>query len=112
MKYFLVITLLLFTFCTNNKQSTQVAIGDEHMKEILKERQLLISTFNTYQYEGAISEEGIDSMLSSTYLNLGYTDEEFQSSWEYYLNEGKDELFNIYGNVLQEFELMREESRK
>ena len=50
-------------------------------------------------------------MLSSTYLNLGYTDEEFQSSWEYYLNEGKDELFNIYGNVLQEFELMREESR-
>jgi hypothetical protein len=72
---------------------------------------LLISTFNTYQYEGAISEEGIDSLLSSTYLNLGYTDEEFQSSWEYYLNEGKDELYNIYGNVLQEFELMREESR-
>ena len=111
MKYLLISLTFLFAFCTNNKQRTQVAIGEEHMKEILKERQLLISTFNTYQYEGAISEEGIDSMLSSTYLKLGYTDEEFQSSWEYYLNEGNDELYNIYGNVLQEFELMREESR-
>ena len=111
MKYFLFASLLLFAFCTNKEQSTQDSISTEDMKEILKERQMLLSTLNTYQYDGVISDEKIDSMLSSTYLKLGYTEEEFQSSWKYYLKDGKCELYDIYGNILQDFELMREESK-
>jgi len=110
MKYLLIFAVLLLTFCAESVKQTSKVIDEEQMKEILKERQLLISTFNTYQYEGAISEELIDSMLSSTYIKLGYSDEDFQNSWEFYINEGNKELYEIYGNIIQDFELMKEES--
>lgn len=112
MKYLLISLTFLFAFCTEEVQKTEAVITVEHMKEILKERQLLISTFNTYQYEGKVSETLIDSLLSSTYLNLGYSDDDFESSWQYYLKDGNKELHDIYGDILQDFELMREESRQ
>lgn len=112
MKYLLIPIVLFFSFCTEKVQKTEVVISVEDMKEILKERQLLISTFNTYQYEGAVSEDLIDSMLSSTYINLGFSEEDFQSSWEYYLKDGNKELHEIFGYIIQDIDLMKEKSRE
>ena len=70
------------------------------MTNILKERHLIVSEIKTFQYEGELNDSIVDSLLSSIHKSMGYTNEDFQNSWEYYLNQSSEELLQIFDSVL------------
>ena len=41
--------------------------------------------------------------------SLGYTDDDFQKSWDYYLNQNSQDLLLMYENILQDFQLESDE---
>lgn len=86
-------------------------IPSDEMVKILTQRQLIVSEFNTFQYQGNFSQANIDSLLSICHTELGYSDQDFESSWQFYTSEGNDELMKIYENVLQELQLMQEQAK-
>ena len=81
------------------------------MIEILTNRQLIVSEFNTFQYQGSFTEFHVDSLLSSTYQQLGYSDDDFKMSWDYYTTKENQELLLIYDKVLQELQQLEVQSK-
>jgi hypothetical protein len=90
---------------------SKATISSDKMVEILTQRQLIVSEFNTFQYQGEFSQNKIDSLLTHCHQDLGYSNDDFQQSWQFYTSEGHDELIVIYDKVLQELELMQEKSK-
>ena len=82
------------------------------MVTILTKRQLIVSEFNTFQYQGDFSKANIDSLMSDCYLSLGYSEDDFDKSWNYYTtSDANEELLVIYDKVLQELQLLEEKSK-
>ena len=81
------------------------------MVKILTSRHLTVSELNTFQYQGDFSEFHVDSLLSSSYLELGYSEYDFKKSWDYYTSNDNQELLAIYDKVLQEIQLMEEQAK-
>tara|TARA_B100000963_G_scaffold174812_1_gene152080 strand:- start:1786 stop:2130 length:345 start_codon:yes stop_codon:yes gene_type:complete len=108
----LVIIILIIQSCTNgSNKSRKDIISSEDMIKILTQRHIVISELNTFQYEGDISENYIDSLLSNCYLSLGYSDNDFDKSWNYYISDDNVELLIIYDKVLQELEIVQQKSK-
>jgi hypothetical protein len=42
---------------------------------------------------------------------LGYSEDDFDDSWNYYTTDANEELLIIYDNVLQELQLLEEKSK-
>ena len=112
MKKIIFVITILFIHCTNGaSKKAENTIPASKMIKILKERQLIISKCNTYQYQAHFEQGQIDSLLKSTYIKLGYSDQDFQQSWDSYLNQGNQELHDIYDSILVQLQKLQEESR-
>ncbi|MGC6470590.1 MAG: DUF4296 domain-containing protein [Flavobacteriales bacterium] len=111
MNKFLLITLLFLINCSGPESNSRDFISKDQMTIILKERQLIVSTFNTFQYDGKLDESVVDSLLSSVYLEMGYSENQFQTSWNFYMNDSKGELIEIYDSILHELEYDKEITR-
>lgn len=107
----IVIVTILFSCSSQPERKSKGIISSVDMVKILTNRQLVISELNTFQYQGIFSENHIDSLLASSYVNLGYTDQEFNTSWDYYTTDGSEDLLLIYDKVLQELQLLEEKSK-
>ena len=108
----LVIIILIIQSCTNgSKKSTKDIISSQDMIKILTQRHILVSEFNTFQYQGDTNKNHIDSLLSNCYLSLGYNDNDFDKSWNYYISDANEELLIIYDQVLQELEIIQQKSK-
>lgn len=106
------IFILFLMACSNPKAiSKKELISPDEMVIILTKRQLIVSEFNTFQYQGDFSQANIDSLLGLCHKELGYSDKDFENSWEFYTSSANDELMEIYDNVLQELQLLQEQSR-
>lgn len=106
--YFLIITLF-FSFCSDPVKLVEPPIGVVDMKQILKERHWFFAS-NSYTLAQTDSiYENTDSVLSAFHKSLGYTDDDFQKSWDYYLNQNNKELLIMYENILQDFQLESDE---
>ena len=49
--------------------------------------------------------------MSDCYLSLGYSEDDFDKSWNYYTSDANEELLVIYDKVLQELQLLEEKSK-
>ena len=49
--------------------------------------------------------------MSDCYLSLGYSEDDFDKSWNYYTTYANEELLVIYDKVLQELQLLEEKSK-
>tara|TARA_B100002019_G_C21110284_1_gene518047 strand:- start:506 stop:850 length:345 start_codon:yes stop_codon:yes gene_type:complete len=108
----LVIIILMIQSCTNgSKKSTKDIISSQDMIKILTQRHILVSELNTFQYQGDTNKNHIDSLLSNCYLSLGYSDNDFDKSWNYYISDANEELLIIYDQVLQELEIIQQKSK-
>jgi len=106
--YFLIITLF-FSFCGDPTELAEPPIPVVDMQQILKKRQWFVAS-NSYTLPQTDSiYENTDSVLSSFHRSLGYTDLDFQQSWNYYLNQNNKELLIMYENILQDFQLEGDE---
>lgn len=102
--YFLIISLFL-SFCSDPGKLVEPPIGVVDMKQILKDRHWFFAS-NSYSLTQTDSiYDNTDSVLSSFHKSLGYTDLDFQQSWDYYLNQNNKELLIMYENILQDFQL-------
>jgi len=109
---FFIIVIVLIHSCSEQAQNNKKGvISSEDMVTILTNRQLVVSELNTFQYQGNFSEKNIDSLLASSYVDLGYTDADFKTSWSYYTTAGSEDLLLIYDKVLQELQLLEEKSK-
>ena len=81
------------------------------MVDILCQRHILLSQINTFQYNGDFSNFHFDSLMSDCYISMGYSNEEFNKSWDYYTTDANDELLVIYDKVLLRLQLLEEETR-
>ena len=86
-------------------------ISSDDMVTILTQRQLIVSELNTFQYQGYFSKFHVDSLMSDCYLSLGYSEDDFDKSWNYYTTDANEELLVIYDKVLQELQLLEEKSK-
>ena len=86
-------------------------ISSDDMVKILTKRQLIVSELNTFQYQGDFSRFHVDSLMSECFLSLGYSEDDFNKSWNYYTTDANEELLVIYDNVLQELQLLEEKSK-
>ncbi len=102
------IICLFFSFCGNPTTHKQPPIPANDMKKILQERQWQVASINSYHHTEKLQIENVDSILSSIHTMRGYTDEEFQQSWDYYLHQNNNELITIYDEILQDLELARD----
>lgn len=102
------IICLFFSFCSNPTTHKQPPIPANDMKKILQERQWQVASINSYHHTEKLQIENVDSILSSIHTMRGYTDEEFQQSWDYYLHQNNNELITIYDEILQDLELARD----
>ena len=108
----LIIFIAVLQSCTNGtKFKKKEVISSDDMIIILTQRQLVVSELNTFQYQSYFSKFHVDSLMSDCYLSLGYSEEDFNRSWDYYTSEANDELLVIYDKVLQELQLLEEESK-
>jgi hypothetical protein len=113
MKNSILITVIaLLISCSNpSNKKYEGIISSDDMVKILTSRQLIVSELNTFQYQGDFSEFHVDSLLSTSYLELGYSEDDFNKSWNYYTNNDNQELLVIYDKVLQEIQLMEEQAK-
>ena len=86
-------------------------ISTDDMVTILTKRQLIVSELNTFQFPGDFSKFHIDSLMSDCYLSFGYSEDDFDKSWNYYTTDANEELLVIYEKVLQELQLLEEKSK-
>ena len=110
--YWLIYICILMACSNPDVIRKKAIIPSDKMVAILMQRQLVISEFNTFQYQGDFSQSNIDSLLNQCHQKLGYSDQEFEDSWQLYTNQANDELMVIYEEVLQELELLQEESKR
>jgi hypothetical protein len=107
----IVVVTILFS-CSNPVEfNSKGVISADEMVKILTSRQLVVSELNTFQYQGSFSENHVDSLLASSYVSLGYSEEDFKTSWDYYTSNGSEDLLLIYDKVLQELQLLEEKSK-
>ena len=103
---------MVFQSCTNNSKLKRTdIISSDDMVKILTQRQIIISELNTLQYQGKFSKSHIDSLISDSYISLGYSEDNFDRSWNYYTYDANEELLLIYEMVLQELQVLNEKSK-
>ena len=49
----------------------------------------LVITDKHLQYDGDFSNFHLDSLMSDCYISMGYSNEEFNKSWDYYTTDAK-----------------------
>ena len=109
---FLIILIAVIQSCSNGSKLKRTdVISSDDMVTILTQRQLIVSEFNTFQYQGDFSKFHVDSLMSDSYLSLGYSEDDFDKSWNYYTTDANEELLVIYDKVLQELQLLEEKSK-
>ena len=86
-------------------------ISSDDMVTILTQKQLIVSELNTFQYQGDFSKFHVDSLMSDYCLSLGYSEDDFDKSWNYYITYANEELLVIFDKVLQELQLLEEKSK-
>ncbi|NDG53301.1 MAG: DUF4296 domain-containing protein [Flavobacteriia bacterium] len=113
MKNFLIIIfILVIQSCSDGSKLKRTdVISTDDMVKILTQRQLIVSQLNTFQYQGDFSKFHVDSLISDCYLSLGYSEDDFDKSWNYYTTDANEELLVIYDKVLQELQLLEEKSK-
>ena len=103
---------MVFQSCTNNSKLKRTdIISSDDMVKILTQRQIIISELNTLQYQDKFSKSHIDSLISDSYISLGYSEDNFDRSWNYYTSDANEELLVIYEMVLQELQVLNEKSK-
>ena len=63
------------------------------------------------EYWAQCSKFYVDSLMSDCYLSLGYSEDDFDKSWNYYITYANEELLVIFDKVLQELQLLEEKSK-
>ena len=106
--YFLIITLF-FSFCGDPTELAEPPIPVVDMQQILKKRQWFVASNNYSLVQTDTLHESTDSVLSVFHRSLGYTDDDYQKSWDYYLDQNSQDLLLMYENILQEFQLESDE---
>ena len=107
----LIILIFVFQSCSNGSKINTNVISSDDMVDILCQRHILLSQINTFQYDGDFSNFHLDSLMSDCYISMGYSNEEFNKSWDYYITDANDELLVIYDKVLLRLQLLEEETR-
>ena len=108
----LIILIVVFQSCTNNSKLKRTdIISSDDMVKILTQRQIIISELNTLQYQDKFSKSHIDSLISDSYISLGFSEDNFDRSWNYYTSDANEELQVIYEMVLQELQVLNEKSK-
>tara|TARA_Y100000813_G_scaffold172582_1_gene136325 strand:- start:276 stop:617 length:342 start_codon:yes stop_codon:yes gene_type:complete len=107
----LIILIIVFQSCSNGSKINTNLISSDDMVDILCQRHILLSKINTFQYDGDFSNFHLDSLMSDCYISMGYSNEEFNKSWDYYTTDANDELLVIYDKVLLRLQLLEEETR-
>tara|TARA_Y100000766_G_scaffold210636_1_gene182243 strand:- start:11921 stop:12262 length:342 start_codon:yes stop_codon:yes gene_type:complete len=107
----LIILIFVFQSCSNGSKINTNVISSDDMVDILCQRHILLSQINTFQYDGDFSNFHLDSLMSDCYISMGYSNEEFNKSWDYYTTDANDELLVIYDKVLLRLQLLEEETR-
>ena len=103
---------MVFQSCTNNSKLKRTdIISSDDMVKILTQRQIIISELNTLQYQDKFSKSHIDSLISDSYISLGFSEDNFDRSWNYYTSDANEELLVIYEMVLQELQVLNEKSK-
>ena len=107
----LIILIIVLQSCCNGSKINTNVISSDDMVDILCQRHILLSQINTFQYNGDFSNFHFDSLMSDCYISMGYSNEEFNKSWDYYTTDANDELLVIYDKVLLRLQLLEEETR-
>ena len=108
----LIIFIAVIQSCSNDTKLKRTdIISSDDMVTILTKRQLIVSELNTFQYQGDFSQIHIDSLISDCFLSLGYSEDDFDISWNYYTTDANEELLLIYDKVLQELQILEEKSK-
>ena len=108
----LIIFIAVIQSCSGGSKLKRTdVISSDDMVKILTKRQLIVSELNTFQYQGDFSKFHVDSLMSECFLSLGYSEDDFNKSWNYYTTDANEELLVIYDNVLQELQLLEEKSK-
>ena len=107
----LIILIIVLQSCSNGSKINTNVISSDDMVDILCQRHILLSQINTFQYDGDFSNFHLDSLMSDCYISMGYSNEEFNKSWDYYTTDANDELLVIYDKVLLRLQLLEEETR-
>ena len=107
----LIILIIVLQSCSNGSKINTNVISSDDMVDILCQRHILLSQINTFQYNGDFSNFHFDSLMSDCYISMGYSNEDFNKSWDYYTTDANDELLVIYDKVLQRLQLLEEETR-
>lgn len=107
----LIILIIVLQSCSNGSKINTNVISSDDMVDILCQRHILLSQINTFQYNGDFSNFHFDSLMSDCYISMGYSNEEFNKSWDYYTTDANDELLVIYDKVLLRLQLLEEETR-
>lgn len=96
---------LFFSFCNDSTLPKESLIPVNDMKKILKERQWIIASINTYHYDVNPLGENVDSLLASVHQVMGYSNQEFQHSWNFYLHEKSNQLLMVCDEIIQDFQM-------
>ena len=107
----LIILIIVLQSCSNGSKINTNVISSDDMVDILCQRHILLSQINTFQYNGDFSNFHLDSLMSDCYISMGYSNEEFNKSWDYYTTDANDELLVIYDKVLLRLQVLEEETR-
>jgi hypothetical protein len=76
------------------------------MKNILVEKHLLIAQINSFEYKDSISSDKLDSLFNQLCLKNGSNINEFQESFDYYMNHQTQELRLIYDEVIKDLKTL------